>query len=132
MTTEPIRTFAALGHCIHEASLPARTEVLGCLDIAAYRELWAARRLVEAVRLTLADAAWEADGDDRSRAAVPKHHLVLSEAAVDVITHQRAATPDGFPHAGCEVGASGVCNAGFCPCHDGRRAPQPPLLGRAA
>ncbi|MQA01141.1 MAG: hypothetical protein GEU80_17800 [Dehalococcoidia bacterium] len=131
MTDQPIATFAALGRSIHRTNVTARSGAHHDFASDAYRELWAGRRLVDAVRLTLADALWESEHDDE-HASVPKHHLVLLEAALDVATGQRAATTDGFPHGGCEVGASGVCNAGFCPCHDGRRIGQPPLLDRAA
>lgn len=130
MTTQSIPTFAALGRCIAQATIAPRNGVYRNLAADAYPELWAARRLVDAVRLTLADALWEAEGDGE-RASVPKHHLVLLEAALDAATGQRAETPDGFPHAGSRI-TRGVCNAGICPCRDGRRAPQPPLLNRAA
>lgn len=133
MTADHTTTFTTLARCVDQASLAARNGEQGDLATGAYQELWAARRLVDAARLVLTDAGWGAEHErDESLAAVPKHHLVLLEAAVDLITGQRAATPDGFPHGGCEVSANGICNAGFCPCHDGQRPPQPPLLDRAA
>ena len=99
----------------------------------ARRELAALHRLIDAARLVIADADWEATGcEERPQARVPKHHLVLVEAALRELDADPAATPDGYPHAGADVAAGGVCDAGFCPCHDARRAPQPALLGEPA
>lgn len=134
MSNETICTFAALSRCIELTALTGRGALLrdGTTE-AAYRELWAARRLLEAARLVSRRARWDTEGDgEPSQAVAEKHDLVLLEAAVLLAGGERAGTPDGFPHAGAEVAASGVCDAGFCPCHDGQRTPQASLLDRAA
>jgi hypothetical protein len=133
MTTTTTGTFEALGHCVDRASLAERQGVLHT-GVAgdAYRELWAVRRLLEAARLVVRGADWEWDpGGDPPRAPVARHDLVLLEAAALLARGERAGTADGFPHAGAEVG-DGRCEAGFCPCHDEHRPPQPALLKRAA
>jgi len=89
--------------------------------------------LIEAAALVVGEAQWEREpGDEPERAAVRKHDLVMLEAAVNAVTGRRAQSPDGYPHAGSEVSMRGFCEVGFCPCQDGRRNPQPPLMGRAA
>jgi len=129
MTIEAI-TFAALGRCVDQARGTAHDHPIEAVPLDGYRELWAARRFVEVARRVLADARWES-GQHEDQATVPKHHLVLLEAALNLATGQRAATADGFPHAGSAV-KRGVCDAGYCPCRDVRRPSQPSLLDRAA
>ena len=125
MTDDSTVPFAALGRSVsHSGHGAPSTE-------AAYRELWAARRLLQAVRAVIADADWEA-GDHADHACVPKHHLVLLEAAANAVTGERAPSSDGFPHAGPEVSGQDLCNAGYCPCHDAGRQAQPRLLDPAA
>ncbi len=134
MSNETICAFAALSRCIELTALTGRGVALrdGTTE-AAYRELWAARRLLEAARLVSGRARWDTEVDgEPSQAAVEKHDLVLLEAAALLAAGERAGTPDGFPHAGAEVAAGGVCDAGFCPCHDSHRAPQSSLLDHAA
>lgn len=134
MSNEVTGTFAALSRCIDQVVLAERKDSLhDGIAATAYRELWTARRLLEAARLVSEGADWDAELDgEPPRAVVQKHDLVLLEAAMLLASGERAGTPDGFPHAGAEVAASGVCDAGFCPCHDGQRLPQTSLLDRAA
>ncbi len=130
MQPQTIQPLAALARCISladGAGRPGRDD----LAVDAYRELWALRRLLAAVRLTLSSAQWSG-GTEHEAAVVLKHDLVLLEAAANAASGQHAATPDGFPHAGSRLNEAGLCDAGYCPCWDGRRPPQPRLLGRAA
>lgn len=84
---------------------------------AAYRELWAVRRLLQAAQALAGQADWQAD-DPQPRVTVSRHDLVLLQAAVLVASGERASIPDGFPHLGTKLNAGGVCETGDCPCHD--------------
>lgn len=123
-------TFPDLARCVGFAG---RTTRLGSRQDASgggYRELWSARRLVDAARLALASARWEASDDECVPVAL--RDFVLLEAALNAATGVRADTHDGFPHLGAAVTADGRCDVGPCPCLDALRVPQPRLLGRVA
>ena len=125
MTAEPIEAFEALARCVAAAD--------GELAMKAAQQLAAARQLFGATDLAVNDADWDTHATgDSSLATVPKHHVVLLEAARNAVTGERAGSRDGYPHAGCEVSAAGFCNESCCPCQDRRRVPQPSLLDQSA
>jgi len=122
--------FSALARCVGIAGATLRDRSRSDCSGDGYRELWSARRLVDATQLVLTSARWETAGEEY--VPVSMHHLVLLEAAYRSVTGDQADTADGFPHLGATFIGVGVCDAGRCPCRDGSRVPQPSLLDRAA